>query len=156
MHQDPGIIPQQGEKIGRLHQECVHLDQACVVHLSCREHLLRRGNYADLPTRSGGVKTQQFALSSVFVGIFLHRMYVGTIARASTKHVFLRAESEQTSVRQLHVNKLSLRDRLIAAELLASREHASIHHRPRPLKPDAPSAMYARQVTAWVCLGSQR
>ena len=33
---------------------------------------------------------------------------------------------------------------------------AAAHHRPRPLKPDASRAMYARQVTSWVCLGSQR
>ena len=33
---------------------------------------------------------------------------------------------------------------------------ATAHRRPRPLKPDASRAMYARRVTSWVRLGSQR
>jgi len=33
---------------------------------------------------------------------------------------------------------------------------AAAHRRPRPLKPDASRAMYARRVTSWVRLGSQR
>jgi hypothetical protein len=34
--------------------------------------------------------------------------------------------------------------------------HRSSPHCPRPLKPDASRAMYARRVTSWVCLGRQR
>ena len=33
---------------------------------------------------------------------------------------------------------------------------APAHHRPRPLKSDASRVMYARRVTSWVRLGSQR
>jgi len=75
-------------------------------------------------------------------------------SRSSREGIKLVKQPPKTGADDMH--KLSLCDRLIVAELLASRVHASIHHRPRPLLPDAPSAMYARQVTAWVCLGSQR
>jgi len=34
--------------------------------------------------------------------------------------------------------------------------HRSSPHCPRPLKPDASRAMYARRVTSWVCLGRQQ